>query len=150
MNNNNREAIKYLFSTYSTVDSLKIQKALGEDYSSLSFNRGNDSFDELSLKNYMMNLYTSFFYQKHRVDSVTSRVGKLTQTVMDVYRDLQIRLDDAISSSRIAALSDKSNSEIVKTVYYSPIHGYNKNNTTAIIDGNKRSEEHTSELQSQR
>ena len=137
MNNNNREAVKYLFETYSPIDSLKIQKALGKDYSTLSFNRGNDSFDELSLKEHMMHLYVSFFYQKYEVQKINDRVAKISQSILDMYRDLQIRLDDALSYSRAAAISDKSNADIVKTIYYTPMHGYNNESSTAMIDGGK-------------
>ena len=96
MNNSNREAVKYLFETYSPIDSLRMQKALGKDYSTLSFNRGNDSFDELSLKEHMMHLYVSFFYQKYEVQKINDRVVKISQSILDMYRDLQIRLDDAL------------------------------------------------------
>ena len=137
MDKHNQEAIKFLFETYSPITDRKIKSALGEDYSTHMFNRGNDSFDELSLKKYMMSAYNLFFYQKHEAEDISQRVNKLSQTVLDVYRDLQIRLDDAISASRGAALADKSNPGIVKTVYYSPSSGYNPNNTSAKIEGGK-------------
>lgn len=131
---NKLEAIKYLFEKYSTVTSTTIDKALESDYYSNQFSISSPYFTEARFKDYMMFLYTSFFNQKYDVDLLTTRVNGILQSVGDYYREIQVSLDDAISLSKTANLADKSNSDHIYSIYFSPSSSYNPEATNAVVE----------------
>ena len=131
---NKLEAIKYLFEKYSTVTSTTIDRALESDYYSNQFSISSPYFTEARFKDYMMFLYTSFFNQKYDVDLLTTRVNGILQSVGDYYREIQVSLDDAISLSKTANLADKSNSDHIYSIYFSPSSSYNPEATNAVVE----------------
>lgn len=129
------ESIKYLFSTYSDINPSKIDKSLNPElYEKFRIRLDNKEYSEFNIKNYLMFLYTSYFYQNDEIDELLSRSNAIRRKILDYTRELSILLDDAISSSKVAAISDKSNMDIVKTIYYTPSSGYDIEKTNSHVE----------------
>lgn len=133
---NKNNAIKFLFETYGKVNNKSIKEVLSKDYSEETF-LGESKFTELSLKKYLMNLYNKFFYQSSDVEYINSAISRIREKMNSYYKDLNTRLDDAVSSSKAASVSDKSNIDVVNSIVYNPSENYNKGNSTAILEGKK-------------
>ena len=65
---------------------------------------------------------------------MTTRVNGILQSVGDYYREIQVSLDDAISLSKTANLADKSNSDHIYSIYFSPSSSYNPEATNAVVE----------------
>ena len=129
------EAIKYLFSTYSDISPSKIERSLDPElYEKFRIRLDNKEYSEFNIKNYLMFLYTSYFYQNDEIDELLSRSNAIRRKILDYTRELSVLLDEAISMSKVAAISDKSNMDIVKTIYYTPSSGYDIEKTNSYVE----------------
>lgn len=137
MNANNQEVIKYLFRSYSDVSQKAIKDVNDSEFYSNRIGFDNEYFSESLFLDHNMYMYKTLFYNRHRVSNLNSRLEKLNDKILHVYRDLYTRLDDAISSAKGSSLADKSNSDNVFTYLYTPSSmPINTETTTSmIVDG---------------
>lgn len=134
---NKLELIKYLLESHSAITPKNTSNVSSLTSDTWSIGLGKDRFNDKLLKEYVLNLYNNVFKHTDKAEALLARASAINEYVNNMYRDIQTSIDEAITLSKAAAISDRSNTDSVKTVFYSASSGYDEQNTNTKISSGK-------------
>ena len=126
--------IKYAMETHQNAGVIGVGQSL-EKIPRSPIWAGNQKYSDKLIKEYLLYLYQHVFKYEDDAEVLSGWINRISGMIDKYYREIQQALDSATDESIGAAISDRSNPENIKTVYYTAKSGYNKDATTARVDG---------------